>query len=67
MKIGKEIKEVKSPARRATKVHKEKPIPVKIPEKQPQKVEAFEFNWRIYYGMDLATKKDLSIIHVSGS
>jgi len=56
MRIGKEIKKVKSPERRAVKA-----IPVSIPAfvpqeapKEPAKIENFQVNWRFHYGLDIA-------------
>lgn len=67
MRIGKEIKKVKSPERRAVKA-KPCEMPAFVPQeapKEPAKVESFVVNWRMFCGIDWA--KDANPIHYTGS
>lgn len=64
MRIGKQIKTVTSPQRKVQRVgEKAKPIPVQLPMKVPEKVTAWEVNYRFSWGMDMGSK-DRTVFYI---
>lgn len=64
MKVGKTVKVHTSPQRKIEKVGQktERPIPVYIPEKEKVPAQAkWKMEYRMYWGLDVATGKDRTV------